>query len=114
MITDFKTPQEYQEAIDSGKLVFIDFFAKWCGACKMFDPVLKEIAEKYENNKHVAFYKLDVEELNQISNENAVNATPTLVFFYKGQEVWRFIGYLDYDSMHAKIERLLEEYHLKD
>lgn len=111
MVYEIKNAQEFKKAIDESNITFVEFYAKWCGACKLFSAVLDEINEKYQNDKGVKLYKLDVEEAMDVASENNVTATPTLIFYFQGKEIWRFVGYLDYDSLNEKISRLMQEHH---
>jgi len=71
--------------------VLVDFWAEWCGPCKMIAPVIEEIASEYQGKIQVA--KVNVDENRAIPAEFKVNSIPTLVLFKGGAEVDRFVGF---------------------
>lgn len=73
-----------------GKLVLIDFWAEWCGPCKIMLPTLNEIAESSDINFKVA--KVDVDKNNVLAQKYAIRSIPTLIAFKDGKEMNRFIG----------------------
>ncbi|KAL1824558.1 hypothetical protein DCAR_0312631 [Daucus carota subsp. sativus] len=79
----------FNSAKQSPKLMVIDFSAKWCGPCKMMEPALRGMADKYPN---VDFIKIDVDELSDVAREFGVQAMPTLVLMKQGKEIERIIG----------------------
>ncbi|KAL8124470.1 thioredoxin H2 [Apium graveolens] len=79
----------FNSAKQSPKLMVIDFSAKWCGPCKMMEPALRAMADKYPN---VDFIKIDVDELSDVAQEFEVKAMPTLVLMKQGKEVERIVG----------------------
>ena len=74
------------------KLVIVDFFATWCGPCKMLSPVIDELSNKYPD---ITFVKIDVDECPNISREYGVMSVPTLLKFEDGNLVDKKIGYLN-------------------
>lgn len=81
--------QDFQELVNEG-VTLIDFFATWCGPCKMIMPHLEELAgEKTDVN----FYKVDVEPYRDLAINNGVKSVPTLVLFKDGQEIARRGGF---------------------
>ena len=103
MATPFTvTDQEFQEKVlDSEVLTITDFWAAWCGPCKMIAPLLEEIAEEYDGQLQVA--KLDVDYNQQTAMAYGVMSIPTLILFKDGQAVERIVGYMPKDRLMNKI-----------
>lgn len=80
-----------QEVLKSDTPVLVDFFATWCGPCKMAAPVLDKLADEY--NGKVKIVKLDVDENQMTSGKYGVMSIPTVVLFEKGQEKQRKVGF---------------------
>jgi len=87
----------FKEEVFNNDLAIVDFWAPWCGPCKMFGPVFENVASKYGNIK---FYKLNVDEDREnISKELGIMSIPTIILFKNGKEIKRKIGFLDEDSL---------------
>lgn len=84
--------QEEFEAkvLKNSKPVLVDFFATWCGPCRMLGPILEQVAE--ENNGEFDIYKLDVDECEDLSREYGIMSIPTLMVFKGGKLVKRESG----------------------
>ena len=81
-----------KEVTENEGITIVDFWAPWCGPCKMFGPIFEETQKKYKNIK---FCKLNVDEdINGISTEFDVMSIPTIIVFKNGKEVKRKIGFL--------------------
>ena len=72
-----------------GKLVVIDFFATWCGPCKMISPKIEAMAGEMSN---VVFLKVDVDEAEDVKEEYNISAMPTFIFLKNGQKVANLMG----------------------
>lgn len=81
--------------------VIVDFWAEWCGPCKMLGPVFKELSEEMTD---VKFAKVDVDENQELAAKAAVRGIPTLVLYKNGAEVSRIVGFLPKDQLKAKIQ----------
>lgn len=90
------------EVLDSSQKVLIDFYADWCGPCKMMGPVVEEIAEEHSDVKVV---KINVDNAEDIAIKYQIMSIPTLVVVKGGQEVNRSIGLISKE----KIEELIEK-----
>lgn len=92
---------EFKEKIATGT-VLVDFYADWCGPCKMIAPVLERLAGEYTD---VRIVKVNIDEAGQLAKEQRVMSIPTLVLFREGKESGRLIG------VHAEqaIRHLIEE-----
>lgn len=85
-----------EQVINNNGLTVVDFWAPWCGPCKMFGPIFEKVSTNYNNIK---FCKLNVDEdeLN-ISKNYGVMSIPTIILFKDGKEIKRTIGFMDEDS----------------
>lgn len=82
-----------KEVLNSNKPVLIDFYADWCGPCKMMAPVVKELAEELQGKAKVG--KINVDENQDLAMEYNVMSIPTLLIFKNGKEFKRFVGVRD-------------------
>ena len=84
-----KSLEEFNNAI-SNEYVLVDFYADWCGPCKMLSPIIENIASSRDNIK---VYKVNVDELGDVAREFAVMSIPTLILFKNGVLVDKKIGF---------------------
>ena len=99
------TNENFQEVIGSEQPVVIDFWAEWCGPCRMIAPIIDEMAAEYEGRVLVA--KCDVEECEEAVAKFGVRNIPTVVFVKGGEVVDKNVGAASKDALKAKIEKLL-------
>ena len=81
-----------EEVIKSEKPVLIDFYADWCGPCKMLSPIIDEIAEE---NSEIKVVKVNVDDAQDLAMKYQVMSIPTLVVIKNGEEVNRSVGLID-------------------
>lgn len=86
--------------INNEGVTLVDFWAKWCGPCKMLAPVL-EVVEK--DLEQVKFVKVDVDENEELSDKYQISTIPTLLIFKDGKVVDTLVGFMPKDSLKAKI-----------
>lgn len=99
------TDETAKEAIESGKVVVIDFWATWCGPCMQLGPVVEELAEKYEGKAIIG--KINIDEQTEIVAENRIRSIPTVLFFKDGEVQARSVGYVSLSELEAKLLPLL-------
>jgi thioredoxin 1 len=105
MVTTINTKPEFEDAVkDSSKLVVVDFFATWCGPCRVIAPKIVQMSNHHED---VSFYKVDVDELNDIAAEHSIRAMPTFLFFKGGEKVGEVVG-----ANPKAIEAAIEKYNV--
>ena len=92
MIEHINDQKEFKESIKEG-LVLIDFFATWCGPCKMLSPILEEIDERKEAGD-LLIVKVDVDEVGVVAAKFGIQSIPTLILFENGQPVKTTLGYM--------------------
>lgn len=80
----------FQELIKGDKLVLVDFFAEWCGPCKMMKPELEKFKSSVGEN--VTVIKIDIDKNQKIAANYRIQSVPTLLMFKKGQIVWKQSG----------------------
>ena len=83
---------QFKEEIAKG-LTLIDFFADWCGPCRMLAPVLEEVAVAMEGKATIA--KLDIDKYQEIASEYQITSVPTIILFKDGKEAGRIVGLRD-------------------
>ena len=81
----------FEEAINSGKLVLVDFWATWCGPCKMLAPILEEVSEEIDANE-IEIVKLDIDQNVKLARKYGVMSVPTVVAFKDGKGVLKAVG----------------------
>lgn len=90
MATHAVTSQDFNQVVESNDLVFVDFWATWCGPCKMIGPVIEEIANEHPEIK---VCKINVDEEGELSIKHGVMSIPTLMIFKNGEIAQTAIGY---------------------
>lgn len=89
--------QSFNEALKTDKLVLVDFYAAWCGPCRMMAPILERVNQ--EVNNFVDIYKVDVDECEDIAKNYGIMSIPTLVLIKNGQEIKRNVGLLNQENL---------------
>ncbi len=97
------TEQNFEEVVLKAEIpTAVDFWAVWCGPCKMIAPILEEIAEEYEGRLQIC--KLDVDHNNRLAMQYGVMGIPTLILFKNGEPVERIVGYMPKEKLLARLE----------
>ncbi|MBX7050439.1 MAG: thioredoxin [Flavobacteriales bacterium] len=93
----------FSELIKGNKPVLVDFFAEWCGPCKMMKPILEELKQKIGEEAHVL--KVDVDRNQPLAAALNIRSVPTLAIFKNGHIVWRKSGVMDADQLAGIIQQ---------
>ena len=93
------------EAIASGKPVLVDFWAEWCGPCRMVGPIVSELSTEYEGK--VVVGKVDVDSNKDISAKYGIRNIPTILFFKDGKMVDKIVGAAAKSAFSEKLDALL-------
>jgi thioredoxin 1 len=97
---------DFEKKVLSSKLpVFVDFWAAWCGPCKMASPVLEELSEEYQGK--VEFYKVDVDKNKDVPMKFGVRSIPTTILFKSGKEVERQVGFSGKKSFEDLVKKVV-------
>lgn len=99
------TSANFDEIVNSGKPVVIDFWATWCGPCKRVAPIIEELAAEYEGQAIVG--KVDVEEQDELAFKFGIRNIPTVLFLKNGEVVDKIVGATTKDAYADKIKALL-------
>ena len=97
-----ESKEEYSELLNNNELVFVDFYADWCGPCKMVGPVVEKLADK---NTDVAFAKVNVDHLHEVAGMYGIMSIPTLIVLKKGTPATKQIGF----ASEADLQNLIDK-----
>lgn len=94
---------KFSEIINQEKPVLVDFFAEWCGPCKMMSPILKEVKDSLGNQ--VSIIKIDVDKNQTLASKYQVRGVPTLMLYKSGKQVWRQSGMVQKNELVSIIDK---------
>ncbi len=93
------------EVLKSGTPVLVDFWAEWCGPCKMIAPIVEEIGKKYEGKLRIG--KMDVDAQPNVPQLFGIQGIPTLILFKNGEPVQQIVGFKTRDQLDALVSKHL-------
>ncbi|MDP3965910.1 MAG: thioredoxin [archaeon] len=96
-----------EEVLESKNPVIIDFYADWCGPCKMLKPAYNKISEEYEGK--LDFKRLNTENEEILAMQFEIRGIPSLVIVKDGEEIGRIVGYMGEEQLKSKINEILKK-----
>ena len=94
-----------KEVLEYKGIVLVDFWAPWCGPCKMLDPIIEEIAKEYSGKAKVG--KLNVDEAGDVASKYNIMSIPTVLFFQNGKVIDQTIGMQEKKNLTDKLDGLI-------
>lgn len=96
---------DYNNIIDSSKVVMVEFFATWCPHCQRMMPVVEQIKELLDGRADV--YQFDIDKNQQAAQEAGVESVPTFIIYRNGKELWRHTGEIDGQVLLETVQRCM-------
>lgn len=97
---------EFRNIVENGNgVAVVDFFATWCGPCKMLSPIFAEVGEEMKEDAN--FYKLDIDQSLEIAQQFNVSSVPTMIVFKDGKAVDQIVGFMPKESLIERVKNNL-------
>lgn len=97
---------DFNEIINENKPTLVDFFATWCGPCKVMSPILEDVKKRIGDRANIL--KVDIDQNQALAEKYNVRSVPTLILFKNGEAVWRAVGVQQIDTLVEKLKDHLE------
>jgi thioredoxin 1 len=104
-VKEYSTDDFKSEVVESNAPVLVDFWAEWCGPCKVIAPVVEELANDYEGK--IKFGKVNVDDHNMVASEYGVRSIPTLLIFKNGAVVNQIVGAVPKEKITAILDTVI-------
>lgn len=98
--------EKFNDVINSGQLVLVDFFATWCQPCKMMHPILEQVKSVLSNR--IRIIKVDVDKNDITASQYRIQSVPTLMLFRNGEVLWRTSGVVEKTELLATLDPFLK------
>ena len=98
-----------EKVTNTNGIVLVDFFATWCGPCRMLTPVLEEVSEETD----AKIYKVDIDKSEDLSRKFGIMVVPTMIIFKDGKEQEKFSGYMQKEDILAKLNNFSKIWYWK-
>ena len=102
MVEQISSAAEFDAVLSANKSVFVDFFATWCGPCKMVGPVVEKVSE---TEPDVKFVKVDVDEVAELAQRYGIMSIPALMAFRNGEKAGEIVGFVPEPQVRALAEK---------
>jgi thioredoxin 1 len=89
-----KSEKEFDEVIQKDKVI-VDFYAEWCGPCKMLSPILDKVSKELSLDT----YKVNVDDVEEVARRYGIMSIPTVMIFSKGEEVGKHVGFMEEEEL---------------
>lgn len=105
MVKEINGVDEFKkEVVEHKGVIVVDFWAPWCGPCKLLGPIFEKFSSQY---KKIKFAKVNVDENQDLQSDNGVMGIPCVIFFRDGEEADRMIGFNGEDSLKVKLNTFM-------